>query len=229
MSKTGWTYICRYIVFFNPKEEGSSLKALGKLLYEAAGQFYLDSARRQLSLLTERRGITPERSARINFKVWSEANYRHREQRRVHIKPYHYIKIMLLIMWWTVVQDKLAQQIMTTLSICNLSSACYGLDCHIGLFFFLYFRMGSPSISTSCGLLHIATCQLRPRDDIAVRKNDISWQLWNASIVIFTLRFSYFKGASKLLRWTEDQIGLVCSWTQKVCVFHNWSWLVNKR
>ena len=45
------------------------MSGLGKILYEAAGHYYLDSARRQLNLHAERRGMNPERSARVNFKV----------------------------------------------------------------------------------------------------------------------------------------------------------------
>ena len=54
---------------FDPAEEEAGLKLLGRLLYEAAGQFYLDAARRRLSLHAERRSQTPELNARVAFKA----------------------------------------------------------------------------------------------------------------------------------------------------------------
>lgn len=54
---------------FDPAEEEAGLKVLGRLLYEAAGQFYLDAARRRLSLHSERRSQLPELNARVAFKA----------------------------------------------------------------------------------------------------------------------------------------------------------------
>ena len=54
---------------FDIAEGEPALRKLGRLLYEAAGQFYLDAARRRLSLHAERRSQTPELNARVAFKV----------------------------------------------------------------------------------------------------------------------------------------------------------------
>lgn len=59
----------RYLITFNIEEGEQELRKLGRLLYESAGQFYLDAARRRLSLHAERRSQTPELNARVAFKV----------------------------------------------------------------------------------------------------------------------------------------------------------------
>ena len=56
-------------MLYSPDNGDADLKKLGRLLYEAAGQFYLDAARRRLSLHAERRSQTPELNARVAFKV----------------------------------------------------------------------------------------------------------------------------------------------------------------
>lgn len=63
------------------------MSGLGKILYEAAGQYYLDSARRQLNLHAERRGMNPERSARVNFKVTSPSVLNDRAFLRLDYHP----------------------------------------------------------------------------------------------------------------------------------------------
>ena len=60
---------CRWIVLYNLDDEEASQKLLGRLLYEAAGQFYLDAARRRLTVHSERRSQSPELNARVAFKV----------------------------------------------------------------------------------------------------------------------------------------------------------------
>ena len=68
-------------MLFSPTDGDADLKKLGRLLYEAAGQFYLDAARRRLSLHAERRSQTPELNARVAFKV------RHTTPRPYNLSP----------------------------------------------------------------------------------------------------------------------------------------------
>ena len=56
-------------MLYNLEDESASQKMLGRLLYEAAGQFYLDTARRRLAVHAERRSQMPELNARVAFKV----------------------------------------------------------------------------------------------------------------------------------------------------------------
>lgn len=64
-------YACvhRCLVLLDRSEGEAGLRKLGRVLYEAAGQSYLDAARRRLSLHAERRIQTPELSARVAFKA----------------------------------------------------------------------------------------------------------------------------------------------------------------
>ncbi len=59
---------------YSLEDEEASQKLLGRLLYEAAGQFYLDAARRRLSVHAERRSQIPELNARVAFKVISHTS-----------------------------------------------------------------------------------------------------------------------------------------------------------
>ena len=56
-------------MLYSLEDQEGSHKLLGRLLYEAAGQFYLDTARRRLAIHAERRSQTPEQNARVAFKV----------------------------------------------------------------------------------------------------------------------------------------------------------------
>ena len=55
---------------YSPDEEGEAgLRKLCSLFFQAASQFYLDTARRLLALHAERRSNSPELNARVAFKV----------------------------------------------------------------------------------------------------------------------------------------------------------------
>ena len=62
----------RWVCQFDPEEgkgEQPSARRLHRVVVEAANQFYLDDARRRLSLHAERRAPPPEATARVSFKV----------------------------------------------------------------------------------------------------------------------------------------------------------------
>ena len=61
--------LCRWVISINTADGELALKRLGRTLYEAAGMFYLDDARRRLAVHQERRNPAPQTSAKVAFKV----------------------------------------------------------------------------------------------------------------------------------------------------------------
>lgn len=59
----------RWVATLSTSEGEAGLKRIGRLLYEAAGQFYLEDSKRRLALHGERRNPPPDLNARIAFKV----------------------------------------------------------------------------------------------------------------------------------------------------------------
>lgn len=60
----------RWVISINTADGELALRRLGRVLYEAAGAFYLDDARRRLAVHQERRNPAPQTSSKVAFKVW---------------------------------------------------------------------------------------------------------------------------------------------------------------
>lgn len=60
---------CRWVIGINTADGEAALKRLGRALYEAACQFYVEDARRRVAVHNERRNPAPPMSARVAFKV----------------------------------------------------------------------------------------------------------------------------------------------------------------
>lgn len=67
--KTSRVAHCRWVVNMGTGEGEVGLRRLGRALYEAAGLFYADDARRRLAVHAERRNPSPAISARTAFKA----------------------------------------------------------------------------------------------------------------------------------------------------------------
>eukprot|EP00884_Botryococcus_braunii_P005388 jgi/Botrbrau1/14850/Bobra.0326s0004.1 len=66
----------KWVLGLDPGEGDAGLKRLGRALYEAAGSFYLDDARRRLAIQGERRQTPPALAARSAFKAAALAEFR---------------------------------------------------------------------------------------------------------------------------------------------------------